>query len=206
MLNPPGRAAQTVGSEPPQPVDPGLLRGLTAIGVVRTGYTDRADTPVQAALNPTATGVVELAPRFAAALDGLSGFDYAWILSWLAGPDDPAPGDVPLRQVPFLLRADPREMGILATRGPRRINPIGLSLVRILEVGASNVRFAGVDLVDGTPVVDIKPFVARFDRPDGEVRCGWFDTVPLLEGTTPSSITACDDAFGLGKGAGSGSR
>jgi tRNA (adenine37-N6)-methyltransferase len=63
-------------------------------------------------------------------------------------------------------------MGILATRGPRRINPIGLSLVRLLGVDGASVRFAGVDFVDGTPVLDVKPYVARFDRPPGDVRCG----------------------------------
>ena len=93
-----------------------------------------------------------------------------------------------LRQVPFLLRRQPREIGILATRGPRRINPIGLSLVRVLEVGRTTVSFAGVDLVDGTPVVDIKPFVVRFDRPGGDIRCGWFDTVELDDGATPASL------------------
>jgi tRNA (Thr-GGU) A37 N-methylase len=86
------------------------------------------------------------------------------------------------------LRRRPREIGILATRGPRRINPIGLSLVRVLEVGRTTGSFAGVDLVDGTPVVDIRPFVARFDQPDGDIRCGRFDTVELDDGATPASL------------------
>jgi tRNA (adenine37-N6)-methyltransferase len=61
-------------------------------------------------------------------------------------------------------------------------------LVRIVEVGPASVRFAGVDPVDGTPLLDIKPFVACFDRPEGEVRCGWFDTVDLIDGATPASM------------------
>lgn len=174
---------------------PGPLPALLAIGVVRTNHVDRAHTPVQSALNPAETGTIELDPRFAAALDGLEEFDYAWVLSWLGDlhSSGRGPGDrqAPLRQVPFLLQSRPREIGVLATRGPRRLNPIGLSLVRILDVTAPRIRFAGVDLVDGTPVVDIKPYVTRFDHPPtggGEVACGWFDTVSFVEGSTPTSL------------------
>jgi tRNA (Thr-GGU) A37 N-methylase len=80
-------------------------------------------------------------------------------------------------------------MGIFATRGPRRINPIGLSLVKVLAVEGSEVRFSGVDLVDGTPVIDDKPYVTVFDQPPVTApRCGWFDHVELLPGATPASL------------------
>jgi tRNA (Thr-GGU) A37 N-methylase len=79
-------------------------------------------------------------------------------------------------------------MGVLATRGPRRINPIGLSLVRLLGVDGRLVRFAGVDMIDGTPVLDLKPYVTRFDRPPGEPRSGWFDSIDFVEGATPNDL------------------
>ena len=83
-------------------------------------------------------------------------------------------------------------MGVFATRGPRRINPIGLSLVRLLAVDGREIRFAGVDMVDRTPVIDIKPYVARFDQPhaDGQppVRCGWFDEVEIADRVTPAEL------------------
>jgi tRNA (adenine37-N6)-methyltransferase len=63
-----------------------------------------------------------------------------------------------------------------------------LSLVRLVEVTGSRVRFAGVDLVDGTPVIDIKPYVTRFDRPPGEPRCGWFDATAMPDGVTPADL------------------
>jgi tRNA (adenine37-N6)-methyltransferase len=151
----------TVGGDVPVPQRP----GLQVIGVVRTGRSDLDHTPVQSALNAQEMGTVELDDRFAAALEGLEGFDYAWLLSWLGRPGDGRRGPIQLRQVPFLLRRRPRAIGVFATRGPRRINPIGLSLVRIVEVGPATVRFAGVDLVDGTPLLDIKPFVARLTGP-----------------------------------------
>ena len=160
---------------------------LTVIGVVRTGYAQREATPIQAALNRAGHGTIEIADAYAEGLDGLDGFDYAWLLTWLHRPDRPEEA-APLRQVPFLLRSQQRRMGIFATRGPRRVSSIGLSLIQILEVAAPVVRFAGVDLLDGTPVVDLKPYVSRFDRPEGDPRCGWFDQLAISEGTTPAQL------------------
>lgn len=88
--------------------------------------------------------------------------------------------------MPFLLRPQQRLVGIFATRGPRRVNPIGLSLIRLTAVTDRAVKFAGVDMLDGAPVLDIKPYVTRFDRPPGEPRCGWFDEITMTDGTTPA--------------------
>jgi tRNA-Thr(GGU) m(6)t(6)A37 methyltransferase TsaA len=115
---------------------------LPVIGVVRTGYAEREATPIQTALNRAGHGTIEIDDAYAEGLDGLDGFDYAWLLTWLHRPDRPE-DPVPLRQVPFLLRSQQRRMGIFATRGPRRVNPIGLSLIQILEVAGPVVRFAG---------------------------------------------------------------
>jgi tRNA (adenine37-N6)-methyltransferase len=161
---------------------------LTFIGVVHSAHTDPAHTPVQAGLNRAETATVVLDDAFVDGLDGLQGFDYAWLLTWLGGPTEPSRQGWPLRQVPFLLRRQPREIGIFATRGPRRINPIGLSLVQILAVTGAEIRFAGVDLVDGTPVIDIKPYVTAFDRPPDTPKCGWFDHVELPDEATPASL------------------
>jgi tRNA-Thr(GGU) m(6)t(6)A37 methyltransferase TsaA len=161
------------------------------IGVVHTGRSTTETTPVQAALNRDEIGTIEIFEAFAEGLAGLEGFDFAWLLSWLDRPHDGAlreDGTPPLTQVPFLLRAEQRPMGIFATRGPRRVNPIGLSLVELRGVSGRDVRFAGVDLLDGTPVIDLKPYVTRFDRPDGEPRCGWFDGVAMPDGITPSEL------------------
>jgi tRNA (Thr-GGU) A37 N-methylase len=84
-------------------------------------------------------------------------------------------------------------MGIFATRGPRRVSPFGLSLVQLLDVSGRFVSFAGVDLLHGTPVIDLKPYVTRFDRPAGEPRCGWFDTVPMPDGITPAELEQRDE-------------
>jgi tRNA-Thr(GGU) m(6)t(6)A37 methyltransferase TsaA len=160
---------------------------LPVIGIVRTSHTEPESTPIQSSLNRAEHATLEIAEPYRDGLDGLGDFDYAWLLTWLHQPDQPA-GDQPLRQVPFLLRRQRRLMGIFATRGPRRVNPIGLSLVQVLDVTGQAVRFAGVDLIDGTPVIDVKPYVTRFDRPDGEPRCGWFDEVAIADGATPAQL------------------
>jgi tRNA-Thr(GGU) m(6)t(6)A37 methyltransferase TsaA len=164
---------------------------LPVIGVVRTSHQELATTPIQAGLNRAEHGTIEIAEPYRDGLDGLAGFDYAWLLAWLHRPQDPG-GDPPLRQVPFLLRRQPRKMGIFATRGPLRVNPVGLSLIQLLEVTGHAITFAGVDLLDGTPVIDIKPYVTRFDRPPGDPRCGWFDQLSIADGTTPGQLAGTE--------------
>jgi tRNA (adenine37-N6)-methyltransferase len=164
-----------------------LTASLPVIGVVRTSHHELETTPIQAGLNRAEHGTIEIAQRYRDGLDGLAGFDYAWLLAWLDRPRDPG-SDAPLRQVPFLLRPQQRKMGIFATRGPRRVNPVGLSLIQLLEVTREAVVFAGVDLLDGTPVIDLKPYVTRFDRPPGDPRCGWFDEITMADGTTPGQL------------------
>jgi tRNA-Thr(GGU) m(6)t(6)A37 methyltransferase TsaA len=159
---------------------------LPVIGVVRTGHQEREQTPIQASLNRAEHGTLELAPEYLDGLDGLADFDYAWLLTWLHRGDPARP--VPLRQVPFLLRRQQRKVGVFATRGPRRVNPIGLSLIQILAVTGPVVSFAGVDLLDRTPVIDLKPYVTRFDRPPGDPRCGWLDSLDIPDGITPRHL------------------
>jgi tRNA-Thr(GGU) m(6)t(6)A37 methyltransferase TsaA len=168
------------------------------IGVVRTARTFRQDTPVQAAINRAEHGRIEIEPRYEHGLDGLEGFGFAWLLTWLHGADegeeDPESAKPPpLRQTPFLLQGTGRQIGIFATRGPRRVNPIGLSLIEVVSVQGLTVEFAGVDVIDGTPVIDLKPYVQRFDRPPGEPPCGWFDELTIPEGVTPARLAQPGD-------------
>lgn len=166
---------------------------IEPIGVIRTGHAERSTTPVQSSLNPDDTGRVELDPRYHDGLAGLHEFDAVWLLTWLGAEHD-ARASISMRQVPFLLTATGRELGLFAMRGPRRPNPIGLSLVRLVEVEPAGFVFAGVDMVDGTPLLDVKPYVARFDVPpgvslDGPVRSGWFDGADMSAPHTPASLS-----------------
>jgi tRNA (adenine37-N6)-methyltransferase len=120
---------------------------LRIIGVVRTGYSELEATPIQAGLNRAEPGTIEIADDYLDGLDGLAEFDFAWLVTWL---HKLGTGREPsLTQVPFLLRSQQRTKGMFATRSPRRINPIGLSMIQILAVTGTVIRFAGVDLLDG---------------------------------------------------------
>jgi tRNA-Thr(GGU) m(6)t(6)A37 methyltransferase TsaA len=160
---------------------------LPAIGIVRTDRAELENTPIQAGLNRGEHGTLVIADAYREGFDGLADFDYAWLITWLHKPDGPE-GDQSLKRVPFLLRSQRRPMGVFATRSPRRVNPVGLSLIRLLAVTGQTIKFAGVDLLDGTPVIDLKPYVTRFDRPSGEPRCGWFDRVVMKDGVTPEQL------------------
>ena len=164
------------------------------IGSIHTEYSDRSTTPVQSALNPHDRGQVVLDPQFHTGLSELDGFDFVWLFTWLdPQPEDPDP--VRLLQVPFLLTDDPRPIGTFAMRGPRRPNPIGLHLVRLIALHADGFEFSGVDMLHGTPLLDIKPWAAVIDLPHGHtltqpVRSGWFDTADLSGPHTPDSLRA----------------
>lgn len=147
---------------------------LRAIGHVRTRYAERRSTPTQAPYNAAETAELVVLAEFAAGLRGLEGFDYAWLLAWF----DRLAGEPPrIEEVPHPLGGTGQSFGAFATRSPARPNNIGLSRVRILGVEGDRVRFAGVDLMDGTPVLDVKPFMPAVDiPPEGRaVRSGWTD-------------------------------
>ncbi|MGE3285247.1 MAG: tRNA (N6-threonylcarbamoyladenosine(37)-N6)-methyltransferase TrmO [Pseudonocardia sp.] len=153
--------------------------GIPVIGHVRSARTDPATTPIQSLRNPAEEAAVEMLPDYAAGLDGLAEFDHAWLLTWLGGAPPPAED---LRVVPFLLGHTGERVGVFATRHPARPNPIGLSVVRLLRIEGHHLHFAGVDLCDGTPVLDVKPWEQHLDIPRyaegpdavAAIRGGWY--------------------------------
>ena len=146
---------------------------LSPIGIVRSPWTAQAGTPIQPAFAEGAEGTVEVRPDLAAGLADLDGFSRIWLLYWLHRADGFA-----LTVTPYL---DDTPHGLFATRAPRRPCPIGLSCVRLLGVDGAVLRIADVDLLDGTPLLDIKPYVPRFDAWPDE-RAGWLPTSPEKRG------------------------
>jgi tRNA (adenine37-N6)-methyltransferase len=156
---------------------------LQPIGHVRTAYRRMEDTPIQTGRNPGEPGRLVVEERYTAALDGLEGFDYAHLICFLDQvweADDrgtrPFTGDR-LRPVPFLLQDTGQRVGVFATRSPVRPNYLALSLVRVVAVHGNEVDFTGVDLLDGTPVLDVKPFEPHVDVPGYTRDSGWLDHV-----------------------------
>ena len=137
------------------------------IGVVRTPFTSIAGMPVQSALGAAVgvAGSIELDPDLAEGLADLDGFSHVTLLYHLDRV-----GPTRLTVVPFL---DDRPHGLFATRSPARPNPIGMSTVRLTAIEGATLRIEDVDMLDGTPLLDIKPYVpALDDRRD--VRTGWY--------------------------------
>lgn len=148
---------------------------LRPIGVVRSPYTERHGTPRQSQLSTTpedyepAIARIELFPDLipAEALKDLDGFEYLWVIAWLHLNQHWNPTVMPPRG-PKVRR------GTLATRAPHRPNPIGLSASRILKVEDRMIHLAGIDLLDQTPVLDIKPYVPYCDA-FPQARSGYVD-------------------------------
>ena len=143
---------------------------LQLIGIVRSPFQQATGTPVQGRLAPGVEGWVEILPELAAGLRDLEGFERVWLIYWM----DRA-AEARLAVTPYL---DREEHGIFATRSPARPNPIGLSCVRLLGVEGNRLRIGDLDILDGTPLLDIKPYVPAFDSfPAG--RIGWLAGKPL---------------------------
>jgi tRNA-Thr(GGU) m(6)t(6)A37 methyltransferase TsaA len=135
---------------------------IDPIGYVTTSYTDPSGMPGQAAENTDAAGTLVVREAFVDALLGLDRYPFLWLLTWLHRGE---PGPATLRVHPRATQATGEIQGVFASRWPRRPNSIGLSLVRRLELAGNVITFAGVDLLDGTPVLDIKPWFADCDLP-----------------------------------------
>lgn len=135
------------------------------IGLIRTPYNDTEGMPIQAAAAFGVRGRIELDPALAEGLADLDGFSHLILLYHLHLITSPR-----LTVTPFL---DDQAHGIFATRSPARPNPIGLSTVRLIAIAGSTIEIEDVDMVDLTPLLDIKPFVPAFDERD-DVKVGWF--------------------------------
>ena len=143
---------------------------IRPIGVILTQFSTNRGVPIQSAMSDE-TGVAVVEDRYAEGLDSLEQFSHAILLYWFHQARKYA-----LRVTPYL---DNRPRGVFATRAPARPNPIGLSIVRIERIEGNRIYFRGADMVNGTPLIDIKPFVPEFDnRPDAV--SGWLER-PLSE-------------------------
>jgi tRNA-Thr(GGU) m(6)t(6)A37 methyltransferase TsaA len=143
---------------------------LRPIGVIRSPFREAPGTPIQPIYGDEFEGEVVVEESFEAALADLEGFERIWLIYWLhrAGPYQP-------RVVPYRGTA---EHGLFATRSPCRPNPLGLSVVRLVRREGLVLRIAGVDFLDETPLLDLKPYVPAFDAHPG-ARAGWFDTAAV---------------------------
>lgn len=138
---------------------------LRPIGVIRSPYKTKEETPIQGIFRPKMTGWVELYPEYEEGLKDIEGFSHIFLIYAF----DRA-GHVELVR-PVLLDDQPH--GIFACRFPARPNEIGLTIVELLAKEANRLKVGGIDVLDNTPLLDIKPYVARFDS-FPQASEGWF--------------------------------
>jgi tRNA-Thr(GGU) m(6)t(6)A37 methyltransferase TsaA len=139
---------------------------MRPIGVIHSPFTDKNQTPIQPSRSQ-AIGQVEVYPEFAEGLQDVEGFSHVILLYVFH-----CSTGYSLRVKPFL---DDTLHGLFATRYPCRPNPIGLSIVRLKAQHDNVLEIEGVDVLDGTPLLDIKPYVPDFDAQEN-VRVGWYET------------------------------
>ncbi|HSM50934.1 MAG TPA: tRNA (N6-threonylcarbamoyladenosine(37)-N6)-methyltransferase TrmO [Thermoanaerobaculia bacterium] len=133
------------------------------IGLVRSPYRDQAEIPKGKGAEHRAEGTIELRPELAEGLRDIEGFSHLFVI-WVF---DRSEGFGLLSHPP---NAD-RPHGVFATRSPRRPNPIGLTVVELLGREGHVLRVRGVDMLDGTPVLDLKPYLSSV--PAEKLRRGW---------------------------------
>ena len=136
------------------------------IGIIHSPFTDLSAMPIQPTGKISGPGRVEIFPEHAKGLKDLDGFSHIILLYHFHEVKDTA-----LIVTPFM---DSEPRGIFATRAPNRPNPIGLSVMRLLAVQDNTLLVDDIDVLDGTPLLDVKPYVPEFDhRPDARV--GWLE-------------------------------
>ncbi len=159
------------------------------IGVIETPFKERFGTPRQPSLVPSSWGILRLRAglNLFGSLEGLEGFSHAWLVFVFHENQNKM-----VRAKIHPPRLEGAKIGLFATRTPHRPNPIGLSAVKIEKVEAGTIYFSGVDLIDGTPILDLKPYLPSSDCLP-QATAGWTTSRPERRVTVVFSTNALKD-------------
>lgn len=139
---------------------------ISAIGTIHSPFTSLEGMPIQPVGASSIKGTIDVFEAYVDGLQDLDSFSHIMLLYLFHRSQG-----FKLKVLPFM---DSEARGVFATRAPKRPNPIGLSIVRLEKVEGNVLYIENVDILDGTPLLDIKPYVPDFD-PQGEIRTGWLD-------------------------------
>ena len=137
-----------------------------AIGIVHSPFKGPKGTPIQSTAARDINGTVEILPEYAEGLKDIEGFSHIILIYHFHLAKDSS-----LKVKPYM---DNKEHGVFAMRGPSRPNPIGISIVHLVRIEENTLHIQDVDMIDGTPLLDIKPYVPEFDIREVE-RIGWLE-------------------------------
>ncbi len=139
---------------------------INPIGIIRTPHTDVKNMPIQPIAAEGVKGEIELLPEYTDGLKDIEGFSHITLLYHFHRIDG-----FELQVIPFM---DDEKHGIFACKAPKRPNAIGVSTVRLISVQGNILHVEQVDMLNGTPLIDIKPFYPRYDNRD-DVTIGWLE-------------------------------
>ncbi len=139
------------------------------IGIVRSPYKNLQGTPIQPRYADGSEGTIEVFPEYAEALADLDGFERIWLMYVFDRAEGWTPHVTPFR--------DTVERGLFATRAPKRPNGIGMSCVKLVRIENATLHVSDIDVLDGTPLLDLKPYVPEFDAYP-QAKAGWLDSAP----------------------------
>ena len=150
----------------------------TPIGIIHSPFKTPRGSPIQPSAALGTGGTAEIFPEFSEGLDDLTGFSHIFLLYHFH-----LSKKFSLKVTPFL---DDSQRGLFATRAPSRPNPIGISVVKLVKIEGQTLHIQNVDVVEGTPLLDIKPYVPAFDVHPAD-KIGW------IEDRTTKVMEARDD-------------
>lgn len=139
---------------------------LNPIGIVHSPHKTKEGSPLQPSRLQRSAGEVEIFPQFQPGLKDLEGFSKIFLVFHFHKMTE-----FKLEVIPYL---DDQSRGIFATRAPSRPNPIGLSVVDLISIESGILKVDGLDILDGTPLLDIKPFIPEIDHSEG-ISVGWLE-------------------------------
>lgn len=145
-----------------------MITKYKSIGVIETPFKLKSGMPIQPYYGNGTKGKIVLKKKYVEGLKDLEGFSHIYLIYHLHKSKG-----FELQVTPFL---DNKKHGVFATRAPKRPNPIGLSVVKLLNISKNVLAIENVDILDGTPLLDIKPYISKFDSYDTE-KNGWIDSV-----------------------------
>jgi len=143
---------------------------LQQIATICSPFCELENMPVQPCGAKETYATIEFKEEFVDGLKDLDGFSHAYLIYYFHKIQKPA-----LHVIPFNDKTNTHR-GVFSTRTPKHPNSIGLSVVEIVNVKDNIVTIKGVDILDGTPLLDIKPYIENFDRVEGEVKSGWMQS------------------------------
>ncbi len=160
-----------------EPDPSSVVLSLRPIGVVRCGYADTSQVPKGPGAKHETEGVLDIRRNLELGLTDIEGFSHLFVI-WVFDRSE----TVELLGTP---PTDDRPHGVFATRSPYRPNPIGLTVVRLLRRDGNLLHVRGVDMLDGTPILDVKPYLSGV--PPAELERGWFDEAERRRTVSPGN-------------------